>query len=210
MTAALVNALQAARRALIAAGEAMPGRRGDGGAASVLLREGDEIEGVLARHMGLADRVGVYVASRASVPERPAMWRRLRDAGYPIISTWIDEAGAGETADNGELWARIAREISGAERLVLYVEPEDFPLKGALVEVGMAIAAGVPVVVVAPNVPLEVHTLRPLGSWAAHPMVTVLAASAPFERAFEIGPPCLNCHGGPQWGHRWDCPKCPD
>jgi hypothetical protein len=21
-------------------------------------------------------------------------------------------------------------------------------------------------------------------------------------------PPC--CNGGPQWGHAWECPKCPD
>lgn len=117
-------------------------------------------------------RHGVYVASRASTPERPAMWRALRDAGHPIIATWIDEAGEGETACNAELWQRIEREVTGAERLVLYVEPQDFPLKGAYVEVGMALAAGVPVKVVAPGVEMQPHTLRPLGSWAKHPLVT--------------------------------------
>jgi fermentation-respiration switch protein FrsA (DUF1100 family) len=116
--------------------------------------------------------MGIYVASRASTPERPAMWRALRDAGHPIISTWIDEAGEGETACNRELWQRIEREVTAASALVLYVEPQDFPLKGAYVEAGMALAAGVPVIVVAPGVELQERTLRPLGSWAMHPLVS--------------------------------------
>ncbi len=114
---------------------------------------------------------GVYVASRASQPDRPAMWRRLRAEGRPIISTWIDEAGEGETACNRELWLRIEREVTTAKALILYVEREDFPIKGALVEVGMALAAGVPVYVCAPGVMLEDRTMRPVGSWMMHPLV---------------------------------------
>lgn len=117
-------------------------------------------------------RSGFYVASRASVPARPIMWRRQRENGHKINSTWIDEAGEGETADLGELWARIEREVGASEALILYVEREDFPLKGALVEVGMALGCGVPVRVVAPGVTLDPHSLRPLGSWAKHPLVT--------------------------------------
>jgi len=113
----------------------------------------------------------IYVASRASVPERGAMWRKLRDAGAPIISSWIDEDGPGQTQDFGELWTRIAREVTSADGLILYVEPDDFPLKGALVEVGMALAVERPVYVVAPAVKLETRSLRPLGSWASHPLV---------------------------------------
>lgn len=115
---------------------------------------------------------GVYVASRASVPERGRMWRGLRAKGAPIISTWIDEDGEGQSQDLGDLWDRICREVTGAARLILYVEPGDFPLKGAFIEVGMALAAGVPVFVVAPGVDLEPRSLRPLGSWAKHPLVT--------------------------------------
>lgn len=123
--------------------------------------------------MGNPDmRRGVYVASRASAPERPAMWRNLRAQGHHIISTWIDEAGEGESHDLGDLWDRILREVTSAERLVLYAEAEDFPLKGAYVEVGMALAAGVPVFVVTPGVALDARSLRPLGSWAKHPLVT--------------------------------------
>ena len=54
----------------------------------------------------------IYIASRASIPERSAMWRQFRDSGIDITSSWIDEAGAGETADFGELWARIMNEIA--------------------------------------------------------------------------------------------------
>ena len=111
---------------------------------------------------------GIYVASRASIPARSEMWRRLRDAGHKITSTWIDEAGEGETADFRELWTRIIEEIRAADKLVLYAEQNDFPLKGALVEVGIALGMGKPVVVCLPGVDLEGRTYRPVGSWIAH------------------------------------------
>ena len=60
------------------------------------------------------------------------MWRQLRNSGWRITSSWIDEAGEGETDDFSELWARISREIWRADALVLYAERLDFPLKGAL------------------------------------------------------------------------------
>lgn len=130
--------------------------------------------------VGREEGHGFYVASRASVPERPATWRRFREDGWPIVSTWIDEAGEGETADNGELWQRIDREIASCAGLILYVAADDFPLKGTYIEVGMALARGKPVAVVLDGVELQPRSLRPLGSWAAHPLVkfypSVLAA----------------------------------
>lgn len=116
---------------------------------------------------------GAYIASRASLPERSAAWRKLRDvAGWKITSSWIDEAGVGESADLGSLWSRIEAEIARSERLILYVEPDDFPLKGALIEVGMALAHRIPIRVVAPGVALDPVSLRPIGSWVRHPLVT--------------------------------------
>lgn len=127
-------------------------------------------------------RQGIYVASRASLPERSAMWRRHRECGALINSTWIDEAGEGETGDFSELWIRITAEISRSEMLVLYAEPDDFPLKGALIEVGIALGHGIPVRVVLPGVILDGRTSRPVGSWIQHPLVsrfdTVVAALA--------------------------------
>lgn len=115
---------------------------------------------------------GIYVASRASLGERGAMWRALRAAGHPIVSTWIDEDGPGETADFRDLWQRIEQEVTGAERLVAYLEPGDFPVRGVLIEIGMALAAGVPVFIVAPGVDLHGRSFRPLGSWIRHPLVS--------------------------------------
>jgi hypothetical protein len=132
----------------------------------------------------------MYVASRASVPERGAMWRRLREEGMPITSSWIDEDGPGQTADMSELWARIEFEIQSSDGLILYAEPDDFPLKGALVEVGMALATEIPIVVVAPGVHIEPRTYRPFGSWANHARVTFANSVVEAERviARSIGP----------------------
>lgn len=119
----------------------------------------------------MSDKPVFYVASRASLPERPAMWQMHAQHTADIISSWIWEAGNGETEDFGELWTRIRREIITCDALVLYVEPDDFPLKGALIEVGMALALGKPVRIVAPGVELQGRTFRPLGSWIKHSKV---------------------------------------
>ena len=111
----------------------------------------------------------IYVASRVRHAE---MWRRLRSQ-YQINSTWIDEAGEGESSDLGELWQRIHVEVLRSSALVLHVEQEDFPLKGALIEVGMAMAVGKPIFVSAWHVELEERSLRPLGSWVHHPRVVL-------------------------------------
>ena len=89
-----------------------------------------------------------------------------------VLTTWIDEAGEGETDDLGELWSRIRAEIEASRALVLYLRPGDFPLKGALIEVGMALAMGKPVHVAMRGVEVEPRSMRPIGSWLHHPLVT--------------------------------------
>jgi hypothetical protein len=114
----------------------------------------------------------IYGASRASLPERPAMWRWLRAEGWPINCSWIDESDEGSTNDFAELWLRITNEIRAASKVVLYAEAGDFPLKGAILEAGIALGMGKPVVVCLPGVTLEGRSTRPIGSWIAHPLVT--------------------------------------
>lgn len=114
--------------------------------------------------------VPVYVASRASIPERSAMWRSMRNAGANITSTWIDKAGLGETEDMAELWCCIASEIDKSRALILYVEPGDAPLKGALVEVGMALGQEMLVAVVTSCSTDDL--VKMLGSWVNHPNVS--------------------------------------
>lgn len=131
-------------------------------------------------------RSGFYVASRV---HNAGIWQRYRADGVPINSTWIDEAGDGDTLDFGELWARIHAEIDRSEALVFYATQDDFPLKGAYVEVGMALALGVPVRIVLDGVTLKDRTMRPVGSWILAHGVTrydtldaALAASQPEQK----------------------------
>lgn len=85
---------------------------------------------------------GVYVASKVIHAE---MWRDLRlFEGDPIISTWIDESGPGESADLADLWRRCILEASNAGALIIYRRPDEV-LKGAWVELGAALAGGVSV-----------------------------------------------------------------
>lgn len=113
----------------------------------------------------------VYVASRASVPERGVMWRQFRNNGFLITSSWIDEDGEGQTTSMLDLWKRIESEITQSRYLVLYAEEGDFPLKGALIEAGIALGMGKPVVVCLPNVEVHPRSCRPIGSWIHHPHV---------------------------------------
>ena len=89
---------------------------------------------------------GIYIASKT---KHAPKWRALRANGIPIISTWIDEAGEGETSDYADLWCRCISESKNAAALILYVEEGDV-LKGAYVEMGAAVGAGVPVFAVGP------------------------------------------------------------
>lgn len=86
----------------------------------------------------------IYIASKTRLAPR---WRALRDErGLPIVSSWIDEAGAGETKSHSEFWQRVVREVGQASALVIYREPGEV-LVGAFVEMGVALATGVPVFV---------------------------------------------------------------
>lgn len=92
----------------------------------------------------VTERRGIYTASKTKHAEK---WRRLRATGLPVISTWIDEAGEGESADLADLWIRCVREASTCQVLILYREPADI-LKGAWIEMGSALAVGIPVLAV--------------------------------------------------------------
>lgn len=105
-----------------------------------------------------------YIASRT---KHAAKWRDLRDKGVPIISSWLDESEPGQTASFTDLWKRIEDEIRASSALLIYMQEDDFPLRGALVETGMALAHGKPVFACLQRVTLE----GPIGSWLAHPNV---------------------------------------
>ena len=79
-----------------------------------------------------------YVASKV---KHAPLWRSMRAKGYAITSTWIDEAGEGQTSDYTELAERCLQDIKAADFLLLYCKPGQL-LKGALIEAGMALALG--------------------------------------------------------------------
>ena len=90
---------------------------------------------------------GIYMASKTAHAPR---WRSMRANGLPIISTWIDEAGKGETQCFADLWRRCVDEAAAADAVIVYREPDEV-LKGAFVEVGAALAVGTPVYAVGCN-----------------------------------------------------------
>lgn len=104
----------------------------------------------------------VYVASKT---KHAADWQRYRLVGksfnVDIISTWIDEAGVGETKSLEDLWLRCIGEASMCDILLCFAQEEEV-LKGALVEVGAALSSGKLVYYVGP---------KSIGSWLHHPLV---------------------------------------
>jgi len=99
----------------------------------------------------------IYLASKT---KHAHMWRDLRAAGWPVISTWIDEAGPGESSDLSDLWVRCVAESSSAHCTLVYAEAGDV-LKGAYIEMGCALAVGKPVLTVglAPGLSVLNHPL---------------------------------------------------
>ena len=90
----------------------------------------------------------IYVASKVKhAPMWVAVRQYLLPKGHEIVSTWIDEAGEGQTTSYTELARRCIDEISACDVLILFCEPGDL-LKGALIEVGAALALGKKVAVV--------------------------------------------------------------
>lgn len=117
----------------------------------------------------------IYVSSRV---HHAPMWRSLRET-WPIYARWIDAADeADPNAELGEnwatdLWIKNVEDAREAGAVVFYVEEGDFPLRGAYVEVGVALGLGIPVFVVLEGIGLAPRSDRPVGSWIRHPLVTI-------------------------------------
>ncbi len=90
----------------------------------------------------------IYVASHIRFIE---YWKKLRDSGIAISSTWIDHVP--ERGDNeaiSRLWVNCFKEIRQSEMIMVKAEKED-RLKGVLVEVGAALVLGKPLYLVGEN-----------------------------------------------------------
>lgn len=94
----------------------------------------------------------VYFASKTRHADKWLdMIKYLNNVGIEVCSTWIHEAGEGQTRDFGDLWHRCIRESSECDFLILYYQEDDKPLKGALIEAGSALSHGRPVLFVGPR-----------------------------------------------------------
>lgn len=91
----------------------------------------------------------IYIASKTKHAEK---WIKLRDQGLNITSTWIDEAGPGKSSNLSDLCERCVREAYQCNLMIVYREDGDY-LKGAFIEMGIALAAKVKVYLVGPVLP---------------------------------------------------------
>lgn len=105
----------------------------------------------------------VYVASKITYA---TMFKEVQKNHLDIHFTMRWHFYAGQMADSPEyarhFWQHDIADILRSDFLVLYGEPED-RLRGALVEAGVALASGIPVIVVGE------HT--DYGTWQYHPAV---------------------------------------
>ncbi len=106
----------------------------------------------------------IYIASKT---KHAASWLKLREhrPDVEITSTWIHEAGDGQTADYCELAVRCLAEVKKADSILLYCASDEV-LKGALIEVGAALALGKEVRCVGDSPSLSgVFCRHPLWKW---------------------------------------------
>jgi hypothetical protein len=106
----------------------------------------------------------VYVASKA---KHAAWWQALRSAGLDIVATWIDwphnhDRTEPSAADWSDHWQKCIQQASSCDVFLLHAM-EDEVQRGALVELGAALATGRKVFIVSPYD----------WSWNNHPNVAV-------------------------------------
>lgn len=118
----------------------------------------------------------VYVASKLN---HEAMWKKLREEwrmlGVEILSRWLDTVvpdDVGTQYDFDKCWLENAQDVAHADALVVYKADGDGTLRGALVEVGMALSWGIPVIITGVGVG-DVHS--DFGSWQFHSLVRHVA-----------------------------------
>jgi len=92
----------------------------------------------------------IYIASKTKHADK---WKALRASGVNIISSWIDEAGEGETVSMEILAVVCIYESQDCDAMIVYREDGDY-LKGAFIEMGVAITDPMkPVLLVGPVLP---------------------------------------------------------
>lgn len=115
-------------------------------------------------------RPKVYTASK--LPDRQVWLHMREDPDWDFVdftATWIDDPAVGIELAGGECppeelrasWSGNLRDVRGSDFILLY--GRNAPLRGALIECGVAIALGIPILAVA---------LDPSHTWSFHQSVT--------------------------------------
>lgn len=92
----------------------------------------------------------IYVSSKVKFA---SIWKKFRSEGYPIVSSWLDEADKTNT-DMTELWNKNIEESGSCGVLVYFAESKDNSISnGGLVEVGSALSNQIPVIWAGPKHP---------------------------------------------------------
>jgi len=90
----------------------------------------------------------IYVASHIRFID---FWKKLRDSGVAISSTWIDYVPErGDKEAISKLWVNCFEEIRKSDIFLVRAENED-RFKGVLVEIGAALVLDKPVYLVGKN-----------------------------------------------------------
>lgn len=102
-------------------------------------------------------------------------FQHLRDTlGLPVQARWIDLDNDSDFVQNrkGDLWQLCLEDVTNSDFVLLYSEDFEEEQRGALVEIGMAYGAGIPVYAVgrcksiSPNGISDVaFTHHPLWTW---------------------------------------------
>jgi len=109
----------------------------------------------------------VYFASKLTYARR--LWELALKWNLETTSRWLSQAdlelkGSPSTEEFGIFWLVDEEDVRRSDALIVYGEADDI-LKGALVEVGMAIALGKLVICVGAS--------SSFGSWTNHPLVLI-------------------------------------
>jgi hypothetical protein len=111
-----------------------------------------------------------------SFPKRCYVSSKLRhkqlwlDSGLDIISSWIQGEQLSDPSELSDMWVRYFEELQDCSCLIMYLEHGDKP-KGALIELGAAVAHNKPIYIIWDSTPKQLENL--VGTIVHHHSVTV-------------------------------------
>jgi hypothetical protein len=99
----------------------------------------------------------IYIASKVKHAHK---WKLLQKRGVLFNCAWLNITEEHlNSAAYEKLWDCIIADVKNCAALILYVEKDDV-LKGALIEVGVALACGIPIYVIGEAPGTWIHSAR--------------------------------------------------